>query len=160
MPYLTELTLTGTMRYVINNGAIINTDKMFSTTKYPLLKKLHIVPTEVLTTTGGSASGQTWYNQMKTGNYVFSESNLTELTIGKVGGPYAISGGYFRNDMPVPPGINGYSIGSSDGLTLKIYVASYLTDCGFLPGGVLTSNLASNTTVIQYDYLTGEVLTA
>lgn len=155
MPYLRELTLTGVVRNTSANQTI-STIAPFSSERYPALKKLHIEPTTVLKITGAEYdTSAAKYNNISTGHYAFNATNLTELTLGKLGGPYWRGGGYFRNDLPQPPGTNAYQVGSEDGLTLKIYVASYLS-----PAAGFMDVLAPNTTVIQYDYLTGEVLTA
>lgn len=154
MPYLEELTLSGIVRLNSANLVLAQTGQ-FNSTSYPMLKKLHIEPTEIRAGNGSeidtSASN---YNQIKAGHYAFTGTNLTELTIGRVGGPYWQGGGYFRNDMPQPPGTNGLQTGSLDGLTLKVYMAAYNATAGF------SSSLAPNTTLIVYDYQTGEVLTA
>ncbi len=154
MPYLRELTLTGTVR---NNAAnqTIAVENQFSSENYPALKKLHIEPTTVLNLNGAEYdSSATQYNNISAGHYAFNATNLTELTLGKLGGPYWRGGGYFRKDFPVPPGISKNNVGSEDGMTLKVYVASYRS-----PAAGFMEALAPNTTVIQYDYLTGEVLT-
>lgn len=150
MPYLEELTLTGVSR-INNTNAFSSTNGQFSQTKYPLLKKLHIEPTEMRIANGGTSDIQ----YVSFGHYVFNGTNLTELTIGRLNGPYYYGGGYFRNDLPNPPSSSKYAVGSVDGLAIKIYVNAYKT-----PAAGFMSSLAPNTTVIQYDYLTGEVLTA
>lgn len=154
MPYLTELTLTGIAR---NNSAGVMVDQTgpFTSTKYPLLKKLHIEPTEVRNQSGTAyESDNSNYNKFSAGHYAFKETNLTELTLGKVGGPRWGGGGYFRNDMPIPPGNNQYNVGSEDGLTLIVYVSSTWSG-----GSGFMRELAPNTTLIIKDYITGEVLT-
>lgn len=153
MPYLTELTLTGIAR---NNtaGAMVDQTGPFTSTKYPLLKKLHIEPTEVRNQSGTEyGSDDSKYNNFTAAHYAFKETNLTELTLGKVGGSRWGGGGYFRNDLSVPPGKDKYSIGSEDGLTLIAYMSAYNATAGFM------MQLASNTTLIIKDYITGEVLT-
>lgn len=150
MPNLEELTLTGIARFS-SSGAFLANEGAFSQTKFPLLKKLHIVPTEMRTGIGDETDNQ----YISFSHYVFKDTNLTELTMGKLNGPYFKSGGYFRNDLPNPPTSNKYAVGSVDGLTIKIYVDAYKT-----PAAGFMSSLAPNTTVIQYDYLTGEILTA
>lgn len=153
MSELVDLTLTGKMR---NNsaGVIGGTEKVFPVSKFPKLKKLAIVPTEIRDSSGNAYDpSNSAYNVMKFGHYVFSESNLQELTLGKVGGPYWVSGGYYRKTTE--SGASAYTIGSTDGLTLKVYVAEYKQKGGFGSGTV-----AANTTIIEYDYTTGEVITA
>lgn len=153
MPYLEDLTLTGTMRNASTDSAEITAGD-FSTGHFPLLKKLKIQPTDVRKNTGAAYAGSdSGYNKLKLSHYAFDGTDLTELVLGKVGGPYFVGGGYFRKDMPTPPGTNAYQIGSESGLSLKIYVASYLENAGF------TTGPAPNTTVTQYDYTTGEVIT-
>lgn len=155
MPNLEDLTLTGIMRNGSTNAAEI-TAASFSATHYPLLSKLKIQPTDIRNSSGTAYSETAdYYNKLKFSHYAFSGTNLTELVLGKVGGPYFVGGGYYRSDLPQPPGTSAYQVGSEDGLTLKIYVESYLS-----PAAGFSSSLAPNTTVIQYDYLTGEVLTA
>ena len=149
MPYIEELTLVGTIRNT-SAGTLCSTNGMFSQTKFPILKKLHIMPDECRTGSGGTTENQ----YFKFGHYVFTGTNLTELTLGKLGGPYYTTGGYFRqSDLPNPPGPNGNAVGSEDGLTIKMYTDSYKSAAGFI------GSIAPTTTVIQYDYLTGEVLT-
>ncbi len=153
MSELVDLTLTGKMR-IVASGNICNTEKAFSVSKFPKLKKLKIVPTEIRTSNGSAIDpSDSAYNVMKFAHYVFGESNLQELTLGKVGGPYWGGAGYYRN--ATESGESAYTIGSTDGLTLKVYVAEYKAKGGFANGSV-----ASNTTIIEYDYTTGEVLTA
>ena len=154
MPYLEDLTLTGIARNTAAASMAI-TKGDFSTSHFPRLKKLKIQPTDVRNANGNSYSeSDAQYNKLKLGHYAFTGTDLTELTIGKVGGPYLEGGGYFRDDMPQPPGTSTYQAGSASGLSLKIYVASYLANSGF------TNGPAPNTTVTQYDYTTGEVITA
>ena len=146
MPYLEELTLTGKVKYV-NSANILTTEAAFPVSRFPLLKKLHIQPTEIY-------SGNTLAtNQLfKFSHYPASYSNLTELTLGKLGGPYWDGGGYYRK-YDENGNIN-YTIGSTSGLTLSAYVASYRANGGFSSGSV-----AANTTIIEYDYTNGEVVT-
>ena len=152
MPYLEELTIIGVMR----NGAagnILTNENQFSNTKFPLLKKVTIQPTETRNSSGNAYSTtDAKYNKIAASHYIFSYSNLKELTIGKIGGPYFAGGGYFRRYDENGNSTN--SVGSTDGLTLKIYTDQYRQRGGFGYGTV-----AANTTVIEYDYLTGEELT-
>ena len=153
MSELVDLTLTGKMR-IAGSDLICNTDKIFPVSKFPKLKKLTIVPTEIRASNGSAIDpSDSTYNVMKFGHYVFSESNLQELTLGKVGGPYWVGAGYYRK--ATESGASAYSIGSTDGLTLKVYVAEYKANGGFGNGSVL-----STTTIIEYNYTTGEVITA
>lgn len=157
MPYLEELTMTGILRpandkdtsIIATNGTIL-----FPASKYPLLKKLYFQPTEMRTTNGSVIeSDSERYMRFTFGDNAFTDTNLTDLVIGRVGGAYhnARKYGWFRNDMPVPPGSAATNIGSLDGLNLTIYTSEY-NDC-FL--GVR----APNTTYVCRDYITGEVLT-
>lgn len=144
MENLVELTLTGTAK-CHTTGALLGIEGTFSTTKYPNLKKLYIQPTQIK-----SENGQTIKEYGGCGHYIFSETNLTDLVIGKVGGPYFSGGGYFRRDF-------NYKVGSEDGLTITVYVDpsnQYLSRAGFQ-----NSTVAPNTTVICIDYTTGEEIT-
>ena len=154
MAYLEDLTLTGIVRNA-STGSMEITNGDFSTSHFPRLKKLKIQPTEVRNSSGNAyAEGDSAYNKLKIAHYAFNGTDLTELTLGKVGGPYLFSSGYYRNDLPKPPGTSSYQIGSESGLTLKIYVAAYDSKACFMTGP------APNTSVTQYDYTNGEVLTA
>ena len=147
MEDLEELTLTGTIK-AHTTGALLGVEKTFSNTKFPKLKKLYIQPT-VFKDEGGTTIKE--YGGC--GHYVFSETNLTELVIGRQGGPYFSGGGYFRRDLPCPPGTDSYQVGSLDGLTITIYTNQYSASARFM------LSPAPNTTVICKDYLTGEILT-
>ena len=153
MPYLEDLTITGICR---NNGSSVllaASSTVFTVQKYPRLKTLRIQPTETRNSTGGTyASDNALYNCFKFGHYIFAYTNLTTLILGKVGGPYWAGGGYFRNKDE--NGNTTSTIGSTAGLTLKVYTDQYRAKGGFANG-----NVASNTTIIEYDYLTGEILT-
>lgn len=154
MPYLEELTLTGIVR---NSGAGTTFPEgiRLSADDYPLLKKLVIAPTEVRNGSGSEYDpSDTKYNKITFGHYVFKNTNLTHLTIGKIGGPFFGGGGYYRGDMPIPPGTNKYEIGSLDGLEITLYTDTYRQNAGWARG------VAPNTTAIQRDYITGEVLTS
>lgn len=149
MPYLEELTLTGKVKYVnVANFTVFTKEAPLSVDKYPRLKKLHIEPTEIYNGNSLAATQKFSFT-----HYQFSYTNLTELTIGKLGGPYWNGAGYYRKKDE--NGNTIYTTGSTDGLTLKVYVASYLDKGGFNSGAV-----AANTTIIEYDYTNGEVLTA
>lgn len=154
MPYLEELTLTGVVRQDYS-GSVLSTASQFTAENYPLLKKVSFQPTEIRLNNGNTIDpDDANYQKITAGHYVFSGTNLTELVIGRVGGPYWGGGGYYRRDMPVPPGTINTNTGSLDGLTLKVYVREYDAKGGFMDVP------ASNTTIICYDYETGEVLTA
>lgn len=155
MPYLEELTLTGTVRHA-STAKVLDGNALFATAKFPALRKLRIAPDEIRKDTGAAIDpSDTSYNAIRWGRYAFMGTNLAELEIGKVGGPYMNYGGFFRNDMPVPPGTTANNIGSEIGMTLIVYVSEY-SATGKFDGSVL----APNTTVICKDYRTGEVLTA
>lgn len=156
MPYLEELTLTGTMKHVSARTLNGNAEDLFSAAKFPALRKLRIAPDEIRTDSGAVIDpSDSVYNAILWNHYAFTGTNLAELEIGKVGGPYMYYGGYFRKDLPVPPGPSKTDIGSEIGMTLIVYVSEY-SATGKFANGVL----APNTTVICKDYRTGEVLTA
>ena len=156
MPRLEELTLTGTVCHSSARTLNGNVEDMFSATKFPALRKLRIAPDEIRTDGGAVIDpSDSVYNAILWNHYAFTGTNLAELEIGKVGGPYMYYGGYFRKDMPVPPGTGTTNIGSEIGMTLIVYVSEY-SATGKFTNGVL----APNTTVICKDYRTGEVLTA
>ena len=153
MPYLEDLTLTGIFRNT-SAGVINGTAGLLGISRYPRLKKLKIVPTDIRNSSGNAYDPTSAaYNAIKLNHDWFNTTNLQELTIGKVGGPYWIGGGYYRSKDENNNSIT--TIGSTDGLTLKVYVAEYKAKGGFSSG-----NVAANTTIIEYYYTTGEVLTA
>lgn len=153
MENLEELTLIGNAKNKgVNNVLIYSQEKLFTTTKYPLLKKLYIQPSSLTPLNNETA------DYFKFGHYCFSQTNLTDLVLGQVGGPYFANGGYFRDgDMPCPPGTNKNQTGSLDGLTITVYIDpsnTYANRAGFI-----NSTLAPNTTLICKDYTTGETFT-
>lgn len=82
------------------------------------------------------------------GHYVFNGlPNLEYLQLGSVGNPFT-GGGYFRKSD------SGYTIGSDVGLTIEIYVESYVD-----PGTLFTIGLAENTIAIVRSSVTGEIIT-
>lgn len=144
MPNLVDLTLTGYIRRSSSSGTI--TGKRFSA--YPNLKRLAIIPVETF-----DESGVAKYTEIRFGHYTFAGTNLRELVIGCVGQSYcSASNGYYRNDLPVPPGTSSYNVGSPDGLRLVVYADRLLDKGGFL------DNLAPNTTYECYDWQTGDRL--
>lgn len=149
MPYLEELTITGVGR---NNSAsaFLVSEGQFKVSNYPLLKKLTIEPTAIKNSSGNDYNPVR--NYFTASHYFFSYTNLRELVLGKLGGPYWSTSGYFRKYDENGNSTN--TIGSTDGLTLKVYVNGYKAKGGFANGTV-----ASNTTIIEYDYLTGEIVT-
>lgn len=157
MPYLKELTMTGILRSGYDNDNMTlaaNGTNLFSASKYPRLKKLYFQPTEMRATNGSViASDSVRYMRFTFGDNAFTNTNLTDLVIGRVGGAYhqARKYGWFRSDMPVPPGSAANNIGSLDGLNLTIYTSAY-NDC-FL------GTRAPNTTYTCINYETGEILT-
>ena len=153
MPYLEELTLTGIARRA-TSAQLISNYPILGTDRYPLLKKLHLQPTEMRDGSGNViGTSDANYNAFDFGHYIFNGTNLTELTLGRVGGPFCKGGGYFRNDMLCPPGTASTDVGSIDGLTVKIYTDTYRSNAGF------SASASPYTTIIEYDYTTGEVLT-
>ena len=154
MPFLEDLTLTGIMRWYNNaNGSLLASGSPFDASLFPKLSRLAIQPTEIRTMSGTDASSYTPYPTFAFAHYLFQNTNLKELILGKVGNIYYNGGGYYSNNTPDPPGPSATSTGSEVGLTLKIYVASYLAKGGF------QGSLSPTTTVIEYDYLTGEEIT-
>lgn len=157
MPYLEELTMTGILRTSYDNDNMLlamNGTILFPASKYPLLKKLYFQPTEMRTTNGSVIeSDSVRYMRFTFGDNAFTNTNLTDLVIGRVGGAYchARKYGWFRSDMPVPPGSAATNIGSLDGLNLTIYTSEY-NDC-------FMGTHSPNTTYVCRDYITGEVLT-
>jgi hypothetical protein len=145
MEHLVNLTLTGAVKTAAN-AAFPAGSSPFSIEKYPNLKRLTLAPTEVI-------HNNESINYIKAGHYVFNNTNLTELVLGRFGGPYWDSGGYFRNDCPVPPGITVNSVGSTDGLHITAFVDKNMTSAGFM------KDLATNTTVKLIHYSTGDVIT-
>jgi len=148
MEHLVNLTLTGK---VIKTGAgqtfySSGSNNQFSIEKYPNLKRLILAPTSVYYQ-GSSV------DYFEAQHYVFNNTNLTELVLGRFGGPYWSGAGYYRNDCPVPPGITVNSVGSTDGLHITAFVNIDMTSAGFM------KDLATNTTVKLIHYETGEVIT-
>lgn len=145
MEHLVNLTLTGSM--IANSTATVfpTGNNQFSATKFPNLKRLTLAPTSII-------QGGQEINAITAGHYVFNNTNLTELVLGRFGGPYWNGGAYFRNDCPVPPGITVNSVGSTDGLHITAFVDEDMTSAGFM------KDLATNTTVKLIHYETGEVI--
>lgn len=150
MEHLEDLTLTGVMRYALGNGSLIQSAGIFGSATLPALKRLAIQPTEIRNAAGKSTSDQSYYGRFIFGHYVFKLTNLTELILGRLGGPFFIGTSYFRNDGPTS---DKYAVGSADGLTLTTYTDVYRDRAGFMHSTLPT------TTIYQYDYLTGELLT-
>ena len=158
MDKLVDLTLTGYIQKESSAGNIMSETSSYIFSDYlPNLKRLTVAPIESRNDAGGIDESSRSYFTF--GHYALSRSNLRELTLGSLNGAYFKGGGYFRSDMPVPPGKNNVSVGSLDGLRLTIYTDQYMDLAGFY-GGNVTDNVASNTIITQYNYLTGEELTA
>lgn len=157
MDHLEELELVGIMRQSSARAVLPEFEN--NTWLYmPSLKRLIIRPSEVRDSMGAviSENGSGYNSTTGTGNfaashYAFNNTNLKYLQLGGIGCLWS-GGGYFRNDLPVPPGSSKYNVGSARGLNLVIYVTEYGT--GF------TSSLAPNTTLTCIHYQTGEILTA
>ena len=161
MEYLEELTLTGTCKMIIDNTCILQTNRslnhpgVFNLDSYSSLRKISIQPTEIKYGNGNMVEQEdTNYNKFSFGHYAFYNTNLNELILGKVDGPYFTTGGYFSGSMPCPPGTTTTQIGSLNGLTITVYTDQYSATAGFM------DTIASNTTIICKDYLTGEILTS
>ena len=161
MEYLEELTLTGACKMIIDNTCILQTNRslnhpgVFHLDSYPSLRKISIQPTEIKDGNGNTVGQEdTNYNKFSFGHYAFYNTNLNELILGRVDGPYFTTGGYFSGSMPCPPGTTTTQIGSLNGLTITVYTDQYSATAGFM------DTIASNTTIICKDYLTGEILTS
>lgn len=141
MPELEELTLVGGITDNTGGAALASGVHYFPVSKYPKLKVLKIQPTSV-------SSGKSYFAGS---HYCFSETNLTTLILGTLGGPYWGGAGYFRNTDE--NGNTTRTIGSTDGLTIIAYTNKYLSNGGFANG-----TLDQTTNIIEYDYLTGEQL--
>ncbi len=153
MDKLVDLTLTGYIQAENAAGFIMSEYSNYIFSDYlPNLKRLTIAPIESRTYMGTTDESSRSYFTF--GHYALSRSNLRELTLGSLNGAYFKGGGYFRADMPVPPGTGGVNVGSLDGLRLTIYTDQYRAVGGFM------NELAPNTILTQYNYLTGEELTA
>ena len=150
MQYLEELTITGTVRNTNANTTMASGTVYFNVSRYPILKKVTIAPTAVKNNSGNDYDPVR--NYINGSHYNFSRSNLRELVLGRLGGPYWNGAGYYRNYDE--QGNSTTTVGSTDGLTLKVYVNGYKAK-----GGFSNSTVASNTTIIEYDYLTGEIVT-
>lgn len=146
MEHLVNLTLTGQVQKTSAEQAFYTGSNPFSIEKYPNLKRLILAPTEAIYQKAS-------VDHFEAGHYVFNNTNLTELVLGRFGGPYWNGGAYFRNDCPVPPGITVNSVGSTDGLHITAFVSENMTSAGFM------RDLAINTTVKLIHYETGEVIT-
>lgn len=155
MDNLVDLTLTGIIKRNGVGSNLIPENNTYYNTYFPNLKRLTIAPMETRPSSGVADANS---DKIQFGHYPFNGSNLRELVLGSIGGAYFAGGGYFRSDCPVPPGSNGVNVGSLDGLRLTIYTNAY-KQCG---GFYINANTvpASNTIITQYNYLTGEELTA
>ncbi len=142
MKNLEHLIINGKANSTLQNG-VPNPDWSYY---FPKLKSLKLKPT-----TTGSTEGQAggWF---KLGHYAFAgiPASLTYMELGGLQNEslYFHSGGYFRNDF-------SYRIGNTNGLTLVVYRDAYDAKGGFINGSV-----DPGTTIIQYHYQTGELLTA
>lgn len=144
MSECTELTLTGNIAYYGATNKKLNAAGTPEWSNYvPNIEKIVIIPQKI----SGVSSTFFSFN-----HYPFS--NLTKCTSIQLGGLkadgycYFNGGCYFRSD-------SGRTIGTNAGLELIAYRTSYDAKAGFANG-----NKASNTTIIQYNWETGEVLTA
>lgn len=159
MEHLEELTFTGIMRHWSAN-AVLPTDTRNAWLLVPSLKRLIITPTEVRQGNGNVFSADaaqydslTGTGFFAAGHYAFDNTNLEYLQLGGIGCRFN-GGGYFRNEMPCPPGAGARNVGSEVGLTIVVYVSEYKSAAGFM------NSLAPNTTMICRDWQTGEILTA
>lgn len=150
MPNLVDLTITGLIGRI--TSGTIGQNETFGSSLFPNLKRLTIAPTAIKVTNSDPVMN------FSVGHYFLNGTNLRELTLGALNGTYFTGGGYFRSDMPVPPGTGTGNIGSLDGLRLVIYTDQYRVKGGFLDAAY--TSLAPTTILTQYDYQTGEELTA
>ena len=144
MTHCESLTITGKAGQTANTwqNGVLNTWANY----VPNLKSLRLKPT---------SNAKTEYNDagyFTLGHYNFNNipASLKYIEIGSLqsDGLYFAYGGYFRNDL------NTINIYNTNGLTIVLYRASYSSTGGFTRGP------AENTTVIQYNWITGELLTA
>lgn len=154
MPYLKKLTITGVVKKE-SAGWITLNESTFNVSKYPSLKKLYIQPTEIRNSQGNVIpTTDSNYNKATMGHYVFRNTNLKELVIGKLNGPYWSGAGYFGAAVDMPS-----TIGSKDGMKLTVYTDAYSVSGGFLTNNI-SNSLAPTTELHCIDYLTGNELTS
>lgn len=145
MPEMTELTFTGYTKYAnaSNNIGILINGTLTWSSYVPNLERLIINPTS----TGLSTK------LFSVGHYAFT--GLQKCTFLQLGGLkddgycYFNGGGYFRNDNDVK------TVGTAAGLELVVYSTAY-----HVRGGFNNGTKAASTTITQYNWETGEVLTA
>ena len=138
MEHLKSLTLTGRYGMLATGSNGQNGKSIWSNT--PKLDTLIMSPSSSATSSGAIVFD----------HYMFSGTNLKRLVLGTPHLVPFLSGAYFRTDMPVPPGTSSTNTGSAAGMELIVYVNGYKANGGFM------SALAPNTTVHEYDYMTGE----
>lgn len=152
MEHLEELTIIGKCASSANTWQNGSSSPLWKT-NFPNLKKLILKPTE-----NAYPEGQTG-GYFKFGHYAFTglPDCVEYIELGSLQneGLYFYGAGYFRSDMPVPPGTSAYSTGTAHGLTLVVYRPDYKANGGFGNGIV-----APNTTIICRNYITGEIMTA
>lgn len=142
MPYLKKLVLTGVMRRALTTS-LDQSQSEFSVEKYPSLKKLYIQPTKILNDAGKEIDDQV----INFGHYILANSNLKEIVLGKLGGPYWHGAGYFGTAIGKH---TSNVVGSKDGLKLTVYTDAYSTVAGFYAG-----MLDPTTELHCIDYQTG-----
>lgn len=144
--HMEELVITGNIR-AVNQYRLVNDIWKWST-YVPNLKKLSIIPTKVYNSNNTSP-----VDYFDCAHYTFGGLvHVTELQLGGLkddGLCYFGTGGYFRDDSGVK------TVGTSAGLHLIAYRTSYHVRGGFANGTV-----AGNTTITQYNWETGEVMTS
>lgn len=149
MSELEELTLGGNIH---NESSATTLSGAEWATNYPNLKRLIIAPDAVY------SSRTTMSTVMVCGvHYVFSKipSSLVYIQLGKVNQNYYFAkSAFFRGDG-LSAGLSANSAtGNTNGLTLVIYASQYLAKGGF------SGTLEATTTVEEYLYTDGSVLTA
>lgn len=144
--HMEELIITGSI--MATNQYNIVRDTWNWSTYVPNLKKLTIIPTKMY-----NSSNTSPVDYFTCAHYTFTGMpHVTELQLGGLkddGLCYFGSGGYFRSDNGVR------TVGTSAGLHLIAYRTSYHVRGGFENGTV-----AGTTTITQYNWETGEVMTS
>lgn len=150
MEELEELTLTGKL-FAENSTGAISAISLDIGTYCPHLKKLIIAPTWL------TYSLDNRITTLQCGHYNFNNipASLTYIQLGSVNQEiYFVGSSYFRNDGLSAGLSKDYITGNTNGLELVLYTDQYLADAGF------TGTMADTTTVKQYLYTDGSVLSA
>ena len=148
MTELEELTLVGSFA-ATSNTKQISTAAINWSNYAPSLKKLIIAPDSI-------RNGDEVITEIKVPHYWFNNipQSMTYLQLGSINqNVYWVGGGYFRNNGTSAGLSRDNTIGNTNGLTIDVYTNTTRSN-----GGFLGNNVESTTTINQYRYTDGTVL--